>query len=194
MSDPLRTYTFLPWLKQGLGARIDTVDPLGPSPGAPSERASIAIDFDVNGAPVGKVVELFGPGDVLGINPRAIVKTEPRHWITNFEPNFFPYVEFYDEDFPWRYTPATAAAGHRLRPWMVLVALTEEEFNDAGVVLASDDRSRPPIPVVEILAEADKIFPPTDQTWAWAHVHASQDISNDGASTADQAVDALEDL
>jgi hypothetical protein len=194
MSDPLKTYTFLPWVRQGLGGRIDTVDPLGPSPGAPVERASIRIDFDVNSTPVGNPVQLIGPGDVLGINPRAIVKTEPRHWITNFEPNFFPYVEFYDEDFPWRYTPATAAAGHRLRPWMVLIAVTDDEFHDAGVLQASDDRSAPPIPIVEIVGDAALIFPPADQTWAWAHVHASQDVSNDGARTPEQTVDALEDL
>jgi hypothetical protein len=194
MSDPLRTYTFLPWLRQGLGARIDTVDPLGPSPGQAVERASIPIDFNVDGSPVSHTVELFGPGDVLGINPRAIVKTEPRHWITNFEPNFFPYIEFYDEDFPWRYTPATAAAGHRLRPWMVLVAVTEEEFTEAGVVQASDDHSAPPIPVVQIHGEPSQIFPPSNQTWAWAHMHASQDVSNDGTRTPEETVEALKDL
>lgn len=194
MSEPLRTYTFFPWLRQGLGARIQTVDPIGPATGTPVERASIAIDFDVNGAPIGKTVQLFGPGDILGINPRAIVKTEPRHWITNFEPNYLPYVEFYDEDFPWRYTPATAAAAHRLRPWLVLVALTEDEFSDAGVVQASDDRSSPPVPIVELHGDPGQIFPPPDQTWAWAHVHASQDVGNDGAHTPAQSVDALEEL
>lgn len=194
MSEPLRTYTFLPWMRQGLGTRIATVDPLGPSPGPPVERASIAIDFNVNGTPVSNTVQLIGPGDVLGINPRAIVKTEPRNWITNFEPNYLPYVEFYDEDFPWRYTTATATAGHRLRPWIVLVAVTEDEFREGGVVQVGDDRSAPPIPVIEIVGDPERIFPPTDQSWAWAHVHASQDVSNDGAHTPAQAVDALEEL
>jgi len=194
MSEPLRTYTFLPWVRQGLGARIQTVDPIGPNPNVPVERASIAIDFDVNGTRVSNTVQLYGPGDVLGINPRAVVKTEPRNWITNFEPNYFPYIEFYDEDFPWRYTPATAAAGHRLRPWIALVALTEEEFTDAGVVQPSGDRGAPPVPVVEIHGNPARIFPPADQTWAWGHVHASQDVSADGALTLDQAVDGLEEL
>ena len=62
---------------------------------------------------------------------RAIVKTEPRNWITNFEPTTSPYVEFYDEDFPWRYTPARPDAGaHRLRPWIALVVLEEGEFDE----------------------------------------------------------------
>lgn len=194
MSEPLRTYNFLPWLHQGLGGRIETVDPIGPNPGPPVERAAIAIDFDVNGAPVGNTVHLIGPGDVIGINPQAIVKTEPHHWITNFEPNYLPYVEFYDEDFPWRYTPATAAAGHRLRPWLVLVAVREDEFIDAGVVQASPDRNEPLVPVVEIIGDIEQIFPRADQTWAWSHVHVSQDVSGDGAFNASQTVDALEGL
>jgi hypothetical protein len=194
MSEPLRTYTFLPWMRQGLGTRIATVDPLGPSPGAPVERVSIAIDFNVNGTPVSNTVQLLGPGDVIGINPLAIVKTEPRNWITNFEPNYLPYVEFYDEDFPWRYTTATAATGHRLRPWIVLVAVTEDEFREGGVIQVGDHRRAPPIPVIELVADPERIFPPQEQSWAWAHVHSSQDVSNDGAHTPAQAVDALEEL
>ncbi len=54
---------------------------------------------------------------------------EPRHWITNFETNYLPFVEFYEEDFPWRYTPASHSdGGRRLRPWLTLVVLDEGEF------------------------------------------------------------------
>jgi hypothetical protein len=181
-------------MRQGLGTRIATVDPLGPNPGTPAERATLRIDFNVNGAPVSNTVHLVGPGDVLGINPRAIVKTEPRNWITNFEPNYLPYIEFYDEDFPWRYTTATASSEHRLRPWLVLVAMTEEEFREGGVVQVGDDRRAAPIPVIEIVGDHARIFPRTDQSWAWAHVHASQDVGNGGAHTPAQAVEALEVL
>ena len=44
--------------------------------------------------------QLYGPGDIIGIDAGLIVRTEPRHWITNFETNYLPFVEFYDEDFP----------------------------------------------------------------------------------------------
>ena len=38
-------------------------------------------------------------------------------------------VDFYDEDFPWRYTPAAPDASRlRLRPWITLVVLAENEF------------------------------------------------------------------
>ena len=74
--------------------------------------------------------ELIGPGDVLGINPQEIIRTEPRGWVTDFEPNFLAFVEFYDEDFPWRYTPAAReAATHRLTPWLTLLVLKESEFD-----------------------------------------------------------------
>ena len=150
MSNVLRTYTFLPWLRQGIGGRIDTVDPLGPNPGAPQERATVTIRFDVNASEVSNPVSLVGPGDVLGINPRAVVKTEPRDWITDFEPNYLPYIEFYDEAFPWRYTPAKATPTHRLRPWLTLVAMTDGEFDDVGVVPPPEDSGGVPRPVVEI--------------------------------------------
>ena len=194
MSDVLRTYTFLPWLRQGIGGRIETVDPLGPNPGIPEERARVAVRFQVNASDVSNTVNLVGPGDVLGINPRAIVKTEPRNWITNFEPNYLPYIEFYDEDFPWRYTPAKATATHRLRPWLVLVALTKEEFDDAGIVPPPEVSGGVPRPVVKITGNTDHIFPPSGQSWAWAHVHTTEDVSAGGTLDAQATVDELEKL
>ena len=194
MSDVLRTYTFLPWLRQGIGGRIDTVDPMGPDPVGSHERATVTIRFQVNTGEASNTVNLVGPGDVLGINSRAIVKTEPRNWITNFEPNYLPFIEFYDEDFPWRYTPAKATATHRLRPWLVLVALAEDEFEDAGLVQPPEDKGGAPRPVIRITGDSDHIFPPSDQSWAWAHVHTAEDISGGGSRNDQATVDALERL
>ncbi len=193
MSDVLRTYTFLPWLRQGIGGRINTVDQLGANPGG-AERASVDIRFQISGTDITNTVNLVGPGDILGINPRAIVKTEPRNWITNFEPNYLPYIEFYDEDFPWRYTPAKATATHRLRPWLGLVALTEDEFDDAGVVPPPEDKGGAPRPVIKIKGDPAHIFPPSGQSWAWAHVHTAEDVSEGGNLGARETVDELEKL
>ena len=69
----------------------------------------------------------------MGINPRAIVKTEPRNLVTDFEANYLPYIEFYEEEFPWLFTPAKAAGQldqSRLRPWIFLIVLTEDEFDE----------------------------------------------------------------
>ena len=34
--------------------------------------------------------------DIIGIDPRAVVRTEPRDWITNFESNYLPAIDFYE--------------------------------------------------------------------------------------------------
>ena len=111
-----------------------------------------------------------GPGDIVGIEAAAIIRNEPQDWITNFEPNYLPYVEFYDEDFPYRYTPA-APDGGRLRPWISLVVLTEEEFEEGGNLLGK------PLPFIEITASPmEDAFPPAEELWAWAHVHVNKNL------------------
>lgn len=172
MVDTLRNYTFLPWLRQGIATEIDIVENLG-GPGDSPQRPSIEITFNVNTEPVSKQAELLGPGDIVGINPRAIVKTEPRNFVTDFEANYLAYIEFYEEEFPWRFTPARAAGEldqTKLRPWIFLIVLTEEEF--------ADRPSGGPLPAIEIKEALDlnQLFPKKDQTWAWAHVHVNQNV------------------
>src|SRR5688572_23294105 len=154
-------YTFLPWTRRGLSADITVPDDLGSDSGA-TERATVSVDFAINSEPIGKDVEILGPGDVVGINPRAIVKTDPRNWVTDFESNYLPYIEFYEEDFPWRFTPATAANAleqSRLRPWIFLVVLKEGEF--------IEPKSGGPLPAFELAAGLDpaSIFGRPEQTW-----------------------------
>ena len=132
-------------------------------------------------ASVDRTVELYGPRDVVGIDPRAVIAYEPRAGAANFESNYMPYVAFYDEDFPWRYTPV-APEGDRLVPWISLVVLRDEdEFED---VPGGADR-RASIVVLDPAAT----LPPTDQLHLWAHVHvndrlAAPVVSADGAALA----------
>lgn len=187
--DTLRNYTFLPWTRRGLGAEITVPDNLGSGGSAP-ERAAVSVSFTINAEPIGKDVQILGPGDVVGINPRAIVKTEPRDWVTDFESNYLPYIEFYEEDFPWRFTPGTAADAlgqSRLRPWIFLVVLKEDEFVER--------EGGGPLPSFELLEGLDptRIFGRPDQTWAWAHVHVSQNIIGASLQTkTGQEVSAVE--
>jgi hypothetical protein len=187
--DTLRNYTFLPWTRRGLSADITVPDDLG-SGSAAAERATVSVAFNINAEPIGKDVEVLGPGDVVGINPRAIVKTDPRNWVTDFESNYLPYIEFYEEDFPWRFTPATAANAlgqSRLRPWIFLVVLEEGEF--------IEPKSGGPLPVFELVEGLDpaSIFGRPEQTWAWAHVHVSENIIGNSLQTqTDQEVSTVE--
>ena len=175
MSDKLNTYSFLPWVREGIANQIensvDNTDKL---------RASIKFNFGIKGGGIGddkvstplmsKTVSLYGPGDVIGIDARNIIKTEPHNWITNFEPNYLPCIDFYDEDFPWRYSPAQPQSG-KLMPWLALVVLEEDQFEPGN------DITNKPLPYFKLLEDtASKVFQPSDQLWAWAHVHVNTDL------------------
>lgn len=186
----LPTYSFLPWLRHGVANTITSADVEN---GGAALRASVEVKIKLNGEAVSgaaldqtvtRQVKLYGPGDIVGIDSKAIVKVEPRHWITNFEPNHLPYIEFYDEDFPWRYTPAAPGAHHRLRPWVMLVVLKQEEFEDGKNVLNK------PLSFIKILS--DKTLPALDDLWAWAHVHVNRSLNgNDPKQVTDTNTDAI---
>ena len=185
----MSSYTFLPWLRHGLANRITTPD----APGGPPLRVNVRVELELAGAaldgttltrPIARDVDLYGPGDVVGIESRAIVRTEPRHWITNFEPNYLAAIEFYDEDFPWRYTPAapTSAGPSRLRPWIALVVLTEDEFDPVSV---------PGRPLPSITIKDATALPAADELWAWAHVHVNRSLVPDGVLVSDDMATVL---
>jgi hypothetical protein len=182
---PIASYTFLPFARQGLGGKIATTD----GPGVPGIRATIAVNLTLSARmidgttkeePVPRNVQLYGPGDVIGVDQAAIVRSEPRHGITNFETNFLPFVEFYDEDFPWRYTPSGAfASGRRLRPWLALVVAAEGEWRVPPVA------PNGPLPVIEMLDPAG--LPAFDTLWAWAHVHVNGVLGGTQTDAANNA-------
>ncbi len=185
---PIASYTFLPWLRQGIANKITAAD-LDPTV---HTRASVKVELELTGVPVGggqpitapvaHDVALYGPGDIVGIDPRVVVRTEPRDGITNFEGNYLAAVDFYDEDFPWRYTPA-APNGTRLRPWICLLVLPEDEFMDGKDLY---DRPSPYIAVTGTSA-----FPPADELWAWAHVHVNALLSSGPAQLVADDMNAV---
>lgn len=181
----IATYSFLPWMRQGLAGQIGAAD----SDTSVLTRATVAVDLKITGdkaaggpitpEPIHRDIQIYGPGDVIGIDPRAIVRTDPRDWITNAEPNYMAHVEFYDEDLPWRYTPAAPSAdGLRLRPWIALVVLEEEV--ECGQVVALPDR---PLPSVDV--KVPTALPAAADLWAWAHVHVNVSLSPGGGALVD---------
>ncbi|HKW08960.1 MAG TPA: hypothetical protein VJO33_01195, partial [Gemmatimonadaceae bacterium] len=168
MSITVGKYTFSAWLRRGIGRSINETDTLGASDGTVKERSTVPVDVAVNTQPVHKDFALLAPGDVLGINKDAIVRTEPHDWVTDFEPNYLPFIEFYDEDLLWRFTPARAA-GDRLRPWLALAVLEEETADQPGEFTRNDQR----LPQPSITVQSTAALPPFTQTWAWAHVHTN---------------------
>jgi len=155
--------TFLPWLRQGLANEIT-------APSGVQLRATIKVDLELQGLAAGgptittisRDVQLVGPGDIVGIDSRAIVRTEPRSGITNFEPNYLAFIEFSD-DLPWRYTPEPVVQ-NRLRPWIMLMVLKEGEFADEPY------QAGRPLSCVRLSDDAPQ-FPAAADLSAWAHVH-----------------------
>ena len=139
MSLTVGKYTFSAWLRKGIGRSIIEPDTLGAANGAVKERASVPVDVSVNTRPVHKEFSLLGPGDVIGLNSDNVVRTEPRDWVTDFEPNYLAFIEFYDEDLLWRYTPAKPA-GDRLRPWLALIILEDDTDETEGEFTRNDKR------------------------------------------------------
>jgi hypothetical protein len=194
VSDQQPTYSFLAWLRTGVANSIVQPD------GDPSVivRAALPLDVTLTGTRldgstdaqvVHRDISLYGPGDIIGVEARAVVKVEPRDWITNFEPNYLPYVEFYDEDFPWRYVPAAADRGkHRLRPWLALLVLKETEFHDGENLLGK------PLPYIELEpgVQAADVLPPANELWAWAHVHVNTDLTDNGDASIPGVLQRLE--
>jgi len=166
MASPV-TYQFLPWVRSGLTSQFRTIDTLGS--GIPG-RARLEVGVNVSrraGAPVAvtRSIEVTGPGEVVGIDRRQIIRTDPKPNATDFEPNFLAIVEFDHPAFTWLFTPAAANAQDRLRPWLVLIVIEDRD----GVTLTA--REGLPLPVLTIGASArpSRQLPDLAESWAWAH-------------------------
>lgn len=194
----LPEYTFLSWLRRGVAAEISAADRLGARPDdGPDGRAAVPVELTLDYTPttgaaavalptIRRDVFILGPGDVAGVKPEAIIRSYPADRTLSATPGELAYVEFYDEDFPWRYTPA-AATGSRLRPWIALLVLTDDEFE-----LRERHGS---LPVLTL--GADVVPPSRVETWAWAHaqissvVAAPADVDSKIRAQPDQALSRL---
>jgi hypothetical protein len=167
--------TFVPWLRRGLGVGIGRegataeggrasirvvvelerrVEPPGAAPRDDTQRAVVTLP-------------MFGPADVTGLDPRAVLRVWPQPEVGDAESEFLPLVEFAEPDLPWRYTPAGAVEG-RLRPWLCLLALAEGEFT---LLPSGQGRSR-----TEVEIKPETVLPDLREAWAWAHVHVTEAI------------------
>ncbi|MDR2222414.1 MAG: hypothetical protein LBE34_06710 [Flavobacteriaceae bacterium] len=199
-------YSFLPYIRSGLNTYLTTID--NPNGASPNYRSNLKLKIDllgerVQGGSENSVIEkdfaLKGPGDVVGINKNEIVKINPENWVTNFEPNYLPFIEFYDEDFCWRYTPTKYRKDggndqyqYRLRPWITLVVLMDDEFE---TFQAQDGKS-----AFRLKRSPKSVFPKQDTLWACAHVHVNDNLSQNEQAignnnqSIEQAVNKLGDI
>ncbi len=155
-------YRFLPWTRRGLVAEVEAVDD-GTTP-LPA-RARVGVALTVSNLGEHQInLELIGPGDVLGVDPRLIVRTDPARGSTDAEPNYCAAIEFDPPDFPWLFTPARPDGSEQLKPWCVLVVV------DLEVVAAPTLPRGAPLPIVIVPREAVATeLPDLAESWAWAH-------------------------
>ena len=121
--------------------------------------------------------QLYGPGDVVGVDragdrARSSRATGSR----TSSPTTCRYIEFYEEDFPWRYTPGA----RRTRPApAAAVARARRARRRTSSPTRRGAASRP-LPSSSSRRGPTRCFPPADQLWAWAHVHVNRDLIGAG--------------
>ena len=98
-------YRFLPWARRGLSTMVAAPDTGQDLP----QRPSLAAGLTVSGAGShGVDLSLYGPADVIGIDPRLIIRTDPKPHTTDCEPNYLAGIEFDLPELPWLFSPASA--------------------------------------------------------------------------------------
>ena len=130
---------YFPWVRKGLGGYINEKETLeGKAQGRPEltirtnytvqhnqqveeEEEDVSTEMFLE-----KTVKFIGPGDILNVNPSAIMKVHPNDGSEEFATRYIPYIEFWEPDFLWRYTPAVHD-DDKLRPWLALVACRKED-------------------------------------------------------------------
>ena len=111
-------YRYLPWVREGAAHAYDNPDTLAPVLARPGNKplSVLPVALLVNDATrVDVPLRLYGPGDVIGIDPRAVLRTDPLRHTAASEPNYLACIEFDIPDFPWLFTPAAAGVnGERI--------------------------------------------------------------------------------
>jgi hypothetical protein len=155
-------YTIVPWVRRGLASLV-TDQPT-------KNFATLPVTLLVNTIPVsGPAVQLIGPGQITALDPRAVVRTDPRDGAGAFEPNYLPMVELALPDLPWMFTPSPPVSG-RLQPWLCLVVVPDK----AGISLTTASSG---ITVLRVDAPLDPKLelPDLSTIDAWAHAQVTGD-------------------
>jgi hypothetical protein len=177
-------HRFVSWVRRGIGASVNATPAAGQSRVTVDVQLTIA-DREGTAYPAQpKVVQvqLYGHGDVTGIDPRLVNRTDPLQGTKNFEPNYLCSVEFHGPDLPWMFSPSgptgtnsttvsdNLPSGERLTPWMVLIVLKPTEFTHPSLSANSTALDPSRIQVLNIAALQD-----LSDAWNWAHVQISAD-------------------
>jgi hypothetical protein len=138
------------------------------NPSEPRKSVAVTLKVFANGAEYSSkdtTVVLRGPGEVIGFNQKVVARTEPKANDTTFEPNYFPFLEFSDPDFPWIYSMGMDQDGHQI-PWIAVIVLKAGEFTGL----------QKPGALVPGIAVLQRILPDLSLCWAWAHAQVAGSV------------------
>lgn len=147
-------YQFASWSRAQIGALL--------------EGAARPVDLILDGTePIQRTVAPYGPGEVTGLDARAVLRTTPRGGAQTFEPNLFASVELAHPGLPWMLSSSADPIG-RPMPWIALVVVEEQ----AGVALRPGPGGGS-ILVIDAPADPARELPEPGQAWAWAHAQTT---------------------
>ena len=169
-------------IRQGTALAITRPDT--PPAGTPMTRVALPVTLSYPAEPsaggvASTTLSLLGPGDIVGLDARTIVRTFPQPDDNEAQAGFLCYVDFDQVDLPWRYTPAATVGsipGHtdQIRPWLTLIVLAEgTDFAATDFRPAQGDEKLPQLTVGRI-----ELLPDLLKVWAWAHVQTQQLVSD----------------
>lgn len=153
--------------------------------GKPGERgqvtlgASLLVDGqDIGGGPT-IALTTPGAGDLITFDIREVIRTDPEPNTSDFEPNYFPLIEFDLPDFPWLLSnKQEGQEGIDDVPALILVTVRDRE----GVHL---ERGTPGKLVID---DAGKELPSLRHASVWAH---SQVMAQRATSPEDRVIKAI---
>jgi hypothetical protein len=166
--------TFLPWVQPTLTHAADGTQGLRPTL---SLSAMLRTDNKTDDEIKVLAAEIYGPGDVLGIAQRSLLTTAPAPGAVGFSPLQLAFIDFQDEDLPWRYSTRKALSGEPL-PWLMLLVLQAGEF-------VAQQLPGQPLPSINILGTtAPGPYPSleAEQQKLWAHVQINATLGTANAA------------
>jgi hypothetical protein len=186
-------FTFLPWIRKGLAKAISQTEA---SANPASYRPSITARVDLQSTTITKEIQIQSAADVLRINPSAILRMDPIEGSAEMEDNYLASIEFYDEDLPWRFTPAQPdpATPNRLSPWIFLMVLKNSTIAEGGNQIGefSIDTTSMEYPKVVLNSDVNfqHVLPPNNEIYAWAHVQVNHSFTS-SSPTPTEIVEAI---
>ena len=154
--------SFLPHVREGML-------PVGSV--ATRAQVSVALRLESPGRASGHLantVSLLGPGDVVGIDPRQVLRVTPSAGTRDAEPEFFPSIEFDAPDLPWTYSPLVPA-GTRVLPWIALIVVEMRP----DILLVRGLQGQAPWILRLPPDVAARELPDLADSWAWAHAQVA---------------------